>query len=673
MLDDDFQVQVTRARMNMEGIDDSDDPFLSGPDTSVIGRDWRTWYTAIFGEQFVSVLASHHIEAIQWHWDSRMAQLKGVRPEYLAYFPIWPRGHMKSTIARRIAVCDAAITKTGYCLYGSGTKKKVKGHAVSIEALLRSDAVKRWYPLLSTVKKNEQGNSKGWTADFLNTEQGYVFHFVGLDEGVAGANIEDVRPSLIIPDDIDDREDSPVISASRLHVFTRSYLPTRQAGTLVFFPQNLIAEHTVMNQIYSGQERVLTNRKPTHPIPAILNLVTETREKDGIVRDVIMAGEPTWKFYDMDRAQEEVDTIGLDSFEAECQHNIELHKGGLIMASFDEDVHLITVSQFRQKFGSNLFPLHWEQRHSHDVGYTGADAHPGVFFSLGVAAANSPMPGRLFIAPEIFLGTKKESPDHAAERYLERVLDGAPGSDGRLRLTTDPTDPTKRWTEEQIALAAQLYAEYRAERPNLICRMSHEALGTRRVFEKYGMHFRECNPGADGGVQQLQHYHKIDYSKAHEFHPGRMGVSNIYWVVADDQIEKARDEMGMARGRLEAKRWRWRKVKLTETGLTVMKPMKAWDDFFNAAMMATHDMAMTIIPLNKDEKIEAAIPDNLKWEQIESGRKELTPGFEMARAHALARVTQEIEQQDESEFERMWKGTVTLIGFLFLGLFQFLG
>jgi hypothetical protein len=642
-MDPAYEIELLRIRASRREVARPADP-------AEIETDWRTWYGAIFGKDFVNVLAPHHQEAIEWHWETRMAQRRAEKPAYLAYFPIWSRGHMKSTVARRVAICDAALTKSGYCLYASGTKKKVKGHAVSIEALLREPALRRYYPDLSQVDRNEQGASKGWTADFLNTVYGYVFHFVGLDEGVAGANVEGVRPTLIVPDDIDDREDSPAISSARLHVFTHSLLPTRQAGTLTFFAQNLIAEHTVMNQVYSGQERVLTNRKPARPIPAVIDLVTETREVDGIVKDVIISGTPTWKFYDLDRCQEEIETIGLEAFEAECQHAIDKQRGGLIMGMFDEAVHLITVSQFRQKFGHEPFPPHWDQRHTHDVGYTGDKAHPGVFFFLGTASANSPMPGKLFIAPEILLGSQHESPDHAAERYLERVLQ-------HRDLMTDPGKPEIRWTDEQITLAVRMYEQYLSARPNLVCRMSHEALGTRRVFEKYGMYFEECNPGADGGIQQLQHYHKIDYSKPHEFHEGVMGVSNIYWIIADDQLLKAKDELGMARGRIEAKRWRWRKIKMTETGLTVMKPMKAWDDFFNAAMMATHDMEMLIAPLSSAERIEALLPERL---QVQPGADEEshTEGWEMARAHALGKAMDEVDQADHGEFERIWNSTV---------------
>jgi len=280
-------------------------------------KGWRVWYATIFGQQFVSVLAPHHAEAIEWHWNAKMGERQGVRVSDDAYFAIWSRGHMKSTVARRIAVADACLSVTGYCLYTAGTKGKIQGHAKSIETLITLPTIKDWYSALSRVRKSNAGNSKGWTNDFIYTDQGYVFHFISLDEGIRGANVDDVRPTLIVPDDIDEPNDSPAVSETRFRIFTRSVLPTRQRGTLIFFAQNLIAKHSVMNKIVSGKERALTRRKLTAPIPALIGLVTEFRTVGGVGRDIIVAGEPTWGFYDRERCQEEIDTIGLPAFLAE--------------------------------------------------------------------------------------------------------------------------------------------------------------------------------------------------------------------------------------------------------------------------------------------------------------------------------------------------------------------
>jgi hypothetical protein len=123
----------------------------------------------------------------------------------------------------------------------------------------------------------------------MNTEAGAVFHFASLDEGLAGGNIDDQRPTFILPDDIDGRETGPVMGADRFNKLTTEVLPMGEENTLIFWAQNLISRYSAMYKVYSGQARVLTTRRPTKPIPAIINLETTTRTVNGIVQDVIIA------------------------------------------------------------------------------------------------------------------------------------------------------------------------------------------------------------------------------------------------------------------------------------------------------------------------------------------------------------------------------------------------
>src|SRR6478736_6392658 len=126
---------------------------------SLITQGWRVMYAELFGPAFVDVLAPHHIEAIEWHWESRLAFLEGSHPEYLAYFPIWSRGHMKSSVAERIVVIDAVLNVTfkqpGYALFVGRNKDKVQEHIANIETLLASEPVKKLCPALSTPKRTE--------------------------------------------------------------------------------------------------------------------------------------------------------------------------------------------------------------------------------------------------------------------------------------------------------------------------------------------------------------------------------------------------------------------------------------------------------------------------------------------------------------------------------------
>ena len=40
-------------------------------------KGWRAWYGEIFGMSFINALEDWHAEAIEWHWDSRMAMRRG--------------------------------------------------------------------------------------------------------------------------------------------------------------------------------------------------------------------------------------------------------------------------------------------------------------------------------------------------------------------------------------------------------------------------------------------------------------------------------------------------------------------------------------------------------------------------------------------------------------------
>ena len=76
-----------------------------------VRTSWRATYGLLFGKDWVDTLGGHHIKTIRWHWAARHRICRGEEPwqDYFADFPMWSRGHAKSTIARRIAIVDAII------------------------------------------------------------------------------------------------------------------------------------------------------------------------------------------------------------------------------------------------------------------------------------------------------------------------------------------------------------------------------------------------------------------------------------------------------------------------------------------------------------------------------------------------------------------------------------
>lgn len=634
-------------------------------------KGWRHWYSTMFdegpsaefpeGRPFVARLAPHHEEAIQWHWLSLMLKRAGQDIEKYAYLAIWPRGHMKSTIARYIAICDAALSNEGYCLYVSGTKGKVRSHAISIESLLASPKLLEYYPKLGVVKKGATGQSKGWTQHFIYTEASYVFHFVSLDEGVAGANVDNIRPTLIIPDDVDDRNASALVSENRMRVLTRAVLPTRQHNTLVFWAQNLINRHSVLYHVYTGKQRVLTARVNTKPIIAFDNFATEQRVIDGIIHDVIIRGDPTWPWYDIKRAQEEIDTIGLPAFMAEIQQDVEADKSEQIIPEFDEVVHLITWEEFNAVYNlpseNRDVPRHWRRYVGHDWGSTGSEAgHACVVGYVSVAAQNGPLPSTAFF---YHLASFERSvlAGQVARSVLNFVLWDIQ-SDPRTyielglldRGVNDPGDLLAVRARDQVISALSQREQW------TMFHMSHEAKAVRDIYRiVYGLGFQPCNPRRDGGVAQLRHYLRTDYSQPHPFRPNHPGLSRMYFIV-ENESERLRPtgDSGLKLAREQLPEWRWRPDTLTAKGFVDERPLKINDDVGNMLQMIFTHFRLSATPLTESESFESRIPIESRYSTLlanspfENG---LLPEQELqliiARAHARKTSTSQIDRFDE--------------------------
>jgi hypothetical protein len=602
---------------------------------SLIENGWHETYSALFDkpdEPFVERLAPHHSEAIEWHWNARLALLRGEKPDYWAYFPIWSRGHMKSTVARRIVIVDALLTvafhQPGYILYVSRNATMAEKHAQSIETMLSAERVRHYCPQLSQVKQSQvTGKSKGWKATFLNTAANVVFHFGGLEEGLAGGNVDDVRPTLILPDDVDGREKSPVIGENRFQKLTTEILPMRQANTLTFWAQNLISRYTAMYRIQSGRSRVLTNRKPTKPIPALLNPVYGEKTVDGVVKDVIISGTPTWEWYGLDRCQEEIDTIGLEAFKQECQHDVDQSNEGLIHKNYNDNVHVISITEFQRKFGIRGMPPAWAKWIINDWARTKTDKHANVAAWVTISSQNSPLPGFTFVFYPMSFKPNAEAED-AAERFLSCLS----------RYAFDQVTWARVRRDSLLQVNSHLYSHQRQEqieferghlqtvmpryvRPLLenfnVVRgvMGHSDDTIIDIYNRvYGMNFIGINPGKYGGLDEFNRQMKVDYEMPHPFRPEQKGYTRFFIVVPDEIPNEPkprlyRDEISSEHLydsdllRFQLANRRYREPKLTEAGEQVDEPLKAFDDFGQAFQMLYYSGELRNAPLNEKEQI----------------------------------------------------------------------
>lgn len=595
------------------------------------------------------------------------AYLEEHAPRYFAYFPIWSRGHMKSTVARRVAVVDALISMyyelPGYCLYFSGTDKKTEGHAKSILGLLQRIA--KHAPALARVKRSDEGGrSLGWKATLLNTAAAYVFHFGSLQSGLAGANLDDVRPTMMIPDDIDDRSDSAVISEKNFRLLTTEILPMGSKGTLVLWAQNLISRFSSMYRIFKGKARVLTNRMPSKPVPAIIGLKTEVRTVKGIPRDIIIAGEPSWPYFSLKDCQEEINRFGLPAFLAECQHEVEQSREGLMIKNYDDQVHPISESEFAAVYGSLAVWRTWNKWIFHDWARTKTQFHANVAGFLAISSQGGPLPGMKFIFHPMSFPEASGAED-VAERILKCLSPLAPAlKDGERPLSwqelrkdvllranalrhTDTVKDRLEFEHRAMAEIVPKYAKVVLDRNNVRGgTMSHSEDTLRKLYRRcYGINLSPSNPSKFDAVDDINLDFKVDYNEPNPFRPAQMGYSRIFIVCPDDREAQPTERIVRSGGqdrkilvyppkaapdvldpvelhdadlmRFQFLNWRTRAPKLGEAGETIDEILKLNDDFGQAIQMLYFKKPFVNVPLSADVVAEAHMPETLSEAALE--------------------------------------------------------
>lgn len=660
-----------------------------------IKEGWKSAWSLVFdepGRPLVSRLAKHHRDAIKWHWVSRhricrmQVDLQNAerslssgritesefesltseikvrhRLRHYAYFPIWSRGHMKSAIARRIAVMDAIISMYygvgGYCLYFSGTQDKTDKHAISIERILRSTAIQTHAPLMAEAKRSEEGSRQlGWRATMFYTAAGYVYHFGSLQSGMAGGNIENLRPTIMIPDDIDSRNTGPLVAEKNLRTLTTEILPMGSQGTLTFWAQNYIDDLSVMYRIHTGQVRVLVNRKRSVPIPAIEGLETEVRTVNGELRDVIVAGTPTWPYFGIEECQDELNRMGLDAFLRECQHEVEQSNEGRVIRTYDDDIHAISESEFASVFGSKDAWKLWGKVVFNDWARTKTARHANVAGYIAVSSQNTRFPGAVFIIPRSYPADSMAEdvavdllsilePEAKDGWTWRRIVDEAlrrAGAGSHFESLKDRVD----YERSQIKAVIPKYSRPMLTRCRVIAgAMSHSEDTIRALYnDVFGFSFIPSNPGMTDAVEQIIHAFKVDRSTPHRFRPEQKGFTRTYIVCTDDVSTEPKIRNGVKTYpplpfpkaitpddlhhsdlcRYQMVKWSWADPLLSARGERIDVIRKENDDFPQSLQMVWFKDLLSQIKLTKDEMQELALPESFRAETIAATRDKMT-------------------------------------------------
>lgn len=239
-----------------------------------------------------------------------------------AYIGNWPRGGAKSTCAELAAAACALTLRRRFVLYVSGTQQQADMHLATVAAYLEMAGEAR--------AVNAYGYSKGWTGQMLRTARGFNALSIGLDGNVRGAKLDELRPDLIILDDVDARFDSAATVKKKSDTIFQTILPAGASNAAVLFVQNKIHAKSVMAQLLDGTLEALLTRVVTDE-PAVIGLEYERRERaDGTPYYAVTGGDPTWpEGQGLGVVEAQMNEWGLTAVLSESQHMVDEPDGGM--------------------------------------------------------------------------------------------------------------------------------------------------------------------------------------------------------------------------------------------------------------------------------------------------------------------------------------------------------
>ena len=592
---------------------------------------WRKFLPVVGPKTFTSSFSAAHGEFWDWYWQltyKRRMRLP-ITSDILTFLAAWPRGGGKSSNIEWACITEGAMGIDGYVLYVSKTQSSANSHVSDIRKRLESDEVSRFFPDLAEPQIGRHGGQYGWRQDFLMTKGGWAIRPVGLDVAVRGLREGDLRPTMIVFDDVDDFKMSVAEVQNNLATISRSILPAGTKNTIHLVAQNLIAEHSAVNLIYTGKSDVLQDHVASmYPAFEDLEIGKEIDERTGKSTFIINKAVPTWDEMDLEAAKVYLNKVGLEAFMAEYQHDFSLDNTEKVIPEYDPAVHVITWSQFCDKFDckEGTVPRHWQVGLGLDIGYT--DEHLAAWTWIAVSAEDSPLPWSYFRYRGMTF-TAKSLTDQV-DAVMEKVR------------VPDRKEPGGYWDER---------TQY------TVSVMSHEKAGERmELNRKFEFTFAECKFRSEDGIPQWRGLLRVDKRLPHPFHQDeqlpdgtwKLGRPNYFDVVADDELQVPRTDEGLAIHRAQVMSWKRKRVTIVSSGLTEAKPMKMDDDANDSTRMILAEEYLSATPLSSAQHHLRALR-----EVVGDSRLVLTKGMSdydgvlMRRQMELA----EAKRREEEEYE----------------------
>jgi hypothetical protein len=640
--------------------------FRLSPGRALERQGWQKWLQTLGPKTFVKPFAFFHAEFWDWLWDARTRLLNGevLPPAELVMLLIWFRGGGKSSHVEWGCIAEGARAPKGFIGYVCETEALSLGHIQSIRRRLDSPEIIKHYPGMASPKLDRHGRQVAWRQDYLYTKSGWGIIPIGLEEGVRGGKLEDVRFTTLVFDDIDSRTDSPAAREKKLKRIAFEILPagTMNADTMVWFPQNLIDEDSCLNQIYTGRVDILSERQVSGPHPAF-SVLEMMLDESAVGRKWFIANAvPTWPEVDMNAAKKFLADSGRVAFMAEYQHDFEAAREGRVLRNYNDVLMVIDEDDFARVYGSITALDSFNKYFGHDWSRTKSAYHANVGGKLAISSQNSALPGKLILFDLMSFEGGTQA-DDVGLRFLESISPTVPNRDmtwkqlieaalsrkGMERFISDTT----RLIEARRNVLADIIPSLVA--PVLTARHYDRFVGShdqnndalqvyRRVF---GLPFHPCNPGETGGLEWADHYMLVDRQTRHPFfddewlgNEWRLGCPGMFILVKNGKKNYPKSATpdllhDSDLCRFQFSNWRMRPTRLTEAGALEHGPMKMNDDFGQMLQMILFGNRINAAALSYTEQVRSIIPskynpDRLKTEY--SPELEISINYQMSQA-----------------------------------------
>ncbi len=587
-----------------------------------------------------------------------------ISDEEFNYLLILGRGLGKSATLEASSVMRGAILSGGYTLYVCEAQDQANEHVGNCRDLIENpdSRLVEHYPGMAPAVRRKLGSrmeSRGlakWSEDLFVTANGYICRAKGLNSKLRGIRIGTRRPDDIDIDDVDGVNDSIDVSLKKLKQITASVFPTQaRRWATIKVGQNLITDHSVVFQIYTGKSDALAARTVVGVTNTFVDFEpgkdyeTYTAD-DGRTRHRILPGaRTTWAGVDLAAAQKFLNDSGLATFLAEYQNSFEHLKEGKVLRNYDDARMVITKSMFARLFGAtppgqHFVPDSWYKYGFHDWSKTKNEYHACVAGKVAISAKNTRLPGKVFLF-DLMSFAEGTQVDDVARRILESVSPLVPGTNqtwaeaiassySRERLDLYVSDATKLIEMRRAALSRVLPAVVGPllKRKNYVrFRGSNEQNkdGLKVMRDCFGIPFAPANPRTTEGLEWIEHYMTVDHTTAHPFLEDerlenggwRLGCPGWFVVVDDDRYAypsemKPENLHDSDLARYQFENWRVRASEVTAAGFIEYGPMKMLDDFGQGLQMLFMDNCVQAAPLTEGEKVMAHLPAHLQPEEI---------------------------------------------------------